>query len=78
MCSSDLAIVAGRDPAAIGMVGRISWTGDAARMADHAGRWRKAGATHLSVNTMGAGLGTVDQHLAALEQSAQALGLEPA
>ena len=72
------AAEAGRDPAAIGMEGRISWTGDAAQLADHAGRWGKAGATHLSVNTMGAGLGSVDQHLAALEQSAQALGLEPA
>jgi probable F420-dependent oxidoreductase len=72
------AVAAGRDPAAIGMEGRISWTGDAGRLADHAGRWRKAGASHLSVNTMNAGLATVDQHLAALEQAAQALGLTPA
>jgi probable F420-dependent oxidoreductase len=69
---------AGRDPAAIGMEGRISWTGDADKLADHAGRWRKAGASHLSVNTMSAGLATVDQHLGALEQAAQALGLTPA
>ena len=72
------AIDAGRDPAAIGMEGRISWTGDAGKLADHADRWRKAGASHLSVNTMSAGLATVDQHLAALEQAAQALGLTPA
>ncbi|MDQ2874234.1 MAG: LLM class F420-dependent oxidoreductase [Actinomycetota bacterium] len=69
---------AGRDPAAIGMEGRISWTGDADKLRDHAGRWRKAGASHLSVNTMNAGLATVDQHLGALEQAAQALGLTPA
>jgi probable F420-dependent oxidoreductase len=69
---------AGRDPAAIGMEGRISWTGDADKLTDHAGRWRKAGASHLSVNTMSAGLATVDQHLGALEQAAQALGLTPA
>jgi probable F420-dependent oxidoreductase len=72
------AIDAGRDPAAIGMEGRISWTGDADKLTDHADRWRKAGASHLSVNTMSAGLATVDQHLAALEQAAQALGLTPA
>ena len=72
------AIDAGRDPAAIGMEGRISWTGDAGKLADHADRWRKAGASHLSVNTMSAGLAAVDQHLAALEQAAQALGLTPA
>lgn len=69
---------AGRDPAAIGMEGRISWTGDADKLSDHAGRWRKAGASHLSVNTMNAGLATVDQHLGALEQAAQVLGLTPA
>jgi probable F420-dependent oxidoreductase len=72
------AVDAGRDPAAIGMEGRISWTGDAGKLTDHAGRWLKAGASHLSVNTMNAGLATVDQHLAALEQAAQALGLTPA
>jgi hypothetical protein len=44
-------------------------------VADHAGRWQRAGATHLSVNTMGAGLGAVDGHLAALATAAEALGL---
>ena len=72
------AVDAGRDPAAIGMEGRVSWTGDADKLTDHAGRWRTAGASHLSVNTMNAGLDTVDQHLAALEQAAQALGLTAA
>jgi probable F420-dependent oxidoreductase len=68
---------AGRDPAAIGMEGRVSWRDDAATLADHVGRWRRAGATHVSVNTMGAGLRGVDRHLAVLEQAAAALGLEP-
>ena len=71
------AIAAGRDPAAIGMEGRVSWTGDAATLSAEAGRWREAGASHLSVNTMRAGLATVDQHLAALEQAAGALSLTP-
>ncbi|HEY2550172.1 MAG TPA: LLM class F420-dependent oxidoreductase [Streptosporangiaceae bacterium] len=67
---------AGRDPAALGMEGRVSWTaGGAEKLADHAGRWRDAGATHLSVNTMGAGFDSVDQHLAALASAAAALSL---
>jgi probable F420-dependent oxidoreductase len=68
---------AGRDPAGIGMEGRISWTQDGGgeKLADHAGRWRAAGATHISVNTMNAGLGSVDGHLAALTAAAEALGL---
>jgi probable F420-dependent oxidoreductase len=71
------AVDAGRDPAAIGMEGRVSWKGDPDQVADHAGRWEQAGASHLSVNTMGAGLATVDAHLAALEQAAAAIGLTP-
>ncbi|MGH9114950.1 MAG: LLM class F420-dependent oxidoreductase [Acidimicrobiales bacterium] len=70
------ARAAGRDPGKIGMEGRVDWGpsgGD--RLVDHAGRWRDAGATHLSVNTMGAGLGGVDGHLDALGKAAGALGL---
>jgi probable F420-dependent oxidoreductase len=68
------AVDAGRDPDAIGMEGRIGWeTGDVDRLARQAGKWRDAGATHLGVNTMGAGLGSVDDHLAALAKAADAL-----
>jgi probable F420-dependent oxidoreductase len=69
---------AGRDPAALGMEGRVSWTGDRANFTEYVDRWRQAGATHLSVNTMGTGLGGVDGHLDALEQAAGELGLKPA
>jgi probable F420-dependent oxidoreductase len=72
------AVAAGRDPAAIGMEGRASWTGDPGELARRAGTWREAGASHLSVNTMRAGLRTVDDHLDALRQAAPALGLTPA
>jgi probable F420-dependent oxidoreductase len=65
---------AGRDPAAIAMEGRVSWRG-ADTLVDHVGRWRAAGASHLSINTMGAGLGRVDGHLKALAEAAEALGL---
>jgi len=59
-----------------GPKGRVSWgAGDSAELVKHAGRWRDAGATHLSINTMGAGLDTVDDHLAALAEVAEALEL---
>jgi hypothetical protein len=34
--------------------------------------WREAGASHLSFNTMGAGLATVEEHIAALTAAATA------
>ncbi|MET0451664.1 MAG: LLM class F420-dependent oxidoreductase [Mycobacterium sp.] len=67
------AIAAGRDPATIGMEGRVSWTGDVDGAAAEIAQWAGVGATHLSVNTMGAGLRTVDDHLAALGAVAEAL-----
>ncbi len=67
------AIEAGRDPSRLGMEGRVSWRGDAGKLAGEAAQWRDAGVTHLAVNTMGAGLGTLDDHLAALEQAAGVL-----
>jgi probable F420-dependent oxidoreductase len=69
------ATEAGRDPAKIGMEGRADYRAGALdTLVDHVGRWSRAGATHLSINTMGAGLGSVDEHLAALAASAEALG----
>jgi probable F420-dependent oxidoreductase len=68
------AVEAGRDPSSIGMEGRVSWgTGGLDQVVDHAGRWRAAGASHVSINTMGAGLGSVDDHLAALASVAGAV-----
>jgi probable F420-dependent oxidoreductase len=64
---------AGRDPAELGMEGRVSWRGDEEKLALHTEAWAAAGATHVSVNTMGAGLSTVDDHLAALERAAAAI-----
>ncbi len=70
------AIEAGRDPAELGMEGRVSWgERGAERVAERVAGWRQAGASHVSVNTMGAGLATVDDHLAALADVAGALGL---
>jgi probable F420-dependent oxidoreductase len=65
---------AGRDPASIQFEGRIDYASrDLERMARHAELWRQAGASHLSLNTMGAGCTGVDDHIAALTTVAQAL-----
>lgn len=67
------AAEAGRDPAAIGMEGRVDWRGDPDAVAERLAEWAKAGASHVSVNTMGAGLDSVDDHLAVLAQVAESL-----
>lgn len=69
---------AGQDPSALGMEGRVSWTeAGVGKVVDHVGRWRDAGATHVSINTMNAGLGSLDGHLEALATTAEALELSP-
>jgi probable F420-dependent oxidoreductase len=69
------ATEAGRDPASLGMEGRVSWTGDEESLGRSAGAWREAGASHVTVSTMRAGLATVDDHIAALTRAATVLGL---
>jgi alkanesulfonate monooxygenase SsuD/methylene tetrahydromethanopterin reductase-like flavin-dependent oxidoreductase (luciferase family) len=67
---------AGRDPAAIGMEGRATWgPGGVDALVDEVERWRTAGATHVSINTMNAGFASVDEHLAALGPAAENLSL---
>jgi hypothetical protein len=67
------AVDAGRDPAQIGMEGRVNWRGDSDTALGELKQWADAGASHVSVNTMGAGLKTVDDHLEALAQVAASL-----
>jgi probable F420-dependent oxidoreductase len=69
---AEAAAEAGRDPASLGMEGRVRWQQDRDELAAAMRQWQDAGATHLSVNTMGAGLKTVDDHLAALATAAEA------
>jgi probable F420-dependent oxidoreductase len=65
---------AGRDPATIGMEGRVSADpADPERLVRQADRWREVGATHLTIDTMYRGLVTVDDHLAALTDVAARL-----
>ena len=67
------ATAAGRDPSTLGMEGRVTWAGDPQQVADELAQWKAAGATHMTINTMGAGLRTVDEHLAALAAVAETL-----
>ena len=54
--------------------GRLEYSArDHDKIAEHARRWREAGASHLSINTMHAGLTSVDAHIAALEEMAPVL-----
>ncbi|HEY7072804.1 MAG TPA: LLM class F420-dependent oxidoreductase [Acidimicrobiales bacterium] len=70
---------AGRDPEVLGMEGRVGWLpDDPAKFERQVSRWRDAGATHLGINTMGAGLDGVDAHLAALARAAEPAGVSPA
>jgi len=68
----EAADAAGRDMSGFQFEGRLEY---AARdkITEHARRWRAAGASHLSLNTMHAGLTTVDEHIAAFAEMAPAL-----
>ncbi len=70
------AAEAGRDPTAIGMDARIrQGAGGTDDLVRDAQRWRDAGATHMSVDTMGSGLPGLDGHLEALVKASEALQL---
>jgi len=65
----------GRDPSTIGMEGRVSWQGSVGASLLQAGRWEAIGASHLTINTMGANLARVDDHLAVLAELGDVLDL---
>jgi probable F420-dependent oxidoreductase len=66
------AAESGRDPSSIGMEGRVTFdTKDPDKFVHQIDSWRKAGATHLSINTMNSGYHGVDEHLAALTMGAE-------
>ena len=66
------ATEAGRDPATIGLEPRLNWAGELNGFVSLAESWRTAGATHAAVDTMGAGLAGVDEHLKVLSEVARA------
>jgi probable F420-dependent oxidoreductase len=65
------ATEAGRDPAQLGMQGQVNWDGNIDHVADALRLWADAGASHVSINTMNAGLASVDEHLAVLTTAAE-------
>jgi len=68
------AVEAGRDLSGFQFEGRLEYSvRDHDALAEHARRWREAGASHLSLNTLHAGLRGADAHIAALEETAQIL-----
>ena len=68
---AEAAAEACRDPASLGMEGRLRWQEDRDILAAAIRQWQDADATHLSVNTMGA-RASVDHHLVALATAAEA------
>jgi probable F420-dependent oxidoreductase len=71
-----LAREAGRDPARIGVEGAIRYQ-PGTPPEDYRKawlEWQQIGATHVTVNTIGTGKGSVERHLAALAAVRQAVG----
>ena len=72
----EAALMAGKDPAAIGMEGSITIDpGDLDALKRSLAEWESAGASHVSLNTMGLGLPNLDAHLETLRVAAAASGL---
>jgi len=66
---AESAVKAGRDPDSIGMEGLLTWAGSIEAIKVEAEEWRALGASHVSINTMGSDLGSVDAHLEVLAQA---------
>ncbi len=65
---------AGRDPSEVGIEPRISVSaGNPEDWANEAAAWKELGATHLSVNTMGAGFSSPQEHIDSIETFKQAV-----
>jgi probable F420-dependent oxidoreductase len=60
----------GRPAGAVGIEPRLHWSDGPDAVASALEGWRDAGATHISLNTMGAGLKTADEHLLAFRRFA--------
>jgi len=66
---------AGRDPGSIGLESRVSVAGlSVAQQVELAREWEALGCTHVSLNTMGAGLENPAAHLEAVRRFAEGMG----
>lgn len=66
---------AGRSRDNIGLEPRLHLTDGIDLMLERMAGWQAAGATHISINTMGAGLETAAEHIQAIENFARAAGM---
>ena len=66
---------AGRDPASLGMEGRVGLSSGLDAATEEIAEWRSSGATHVVINSMGMGAGGIDRHIGALAEVARAIGL---
>jgi hypothetical protein len=65
---------AGRDPSAFGIQAQINAReGDPEEWRRQTQRWRDLGATHVAINTMGAGFTSMQEHLEAIRRYQEAL-----
>jgi probable F420-dependent oxidoreductase len=65
---------AGRDPGAVGIEARMSVRdGDLDEWVRQTDGWRELGATHISINTMGAGFKSLDEHIDAIRRYKEAV-----
>jgi probable F420-dependent oxidoreductase len=72
------AVEAGRDPDRIGLEPQLTLAQkNQDEWSPFVDGWRRLGASHLCVNTMRCGFATPDEHLAAITQVADALGVTP-
>ena len=65
----------GRSPQEIGLEPRLHYQDGPDAWQTNLASWQAAGATHISFNTMGAGLDTPQKHLQAIEEIAKQVGL---
>ncbi len=65
---------AGRDPSAVGIEARMNASdGDLDEWIRQTEGWRNLGATHISINTMGAGFKSPDEHIEAMRRYKEAV-----
>lgn len=66
---------AGRDPASVGIEARMTvGNNDLDEWVRQTEGWRALGATHISINTMGAGFKSLDEHIDAIRRYKGAVG----
>jgi probable F420-dependent oxidoreductase len=75
------AVRAGRDPADLGLQGRVKWAKEEAnysvdRVVELVEAWRDTGATHVALNTMYAGLPSIEEHMEVLRTLSEALDVK--